>query len=105
MSVQRLDRTLAAYRIGDPHGTYPIFDATGSKRYPGRWNDGATPVIYASRHYSTAMLEKLVVDEQRPRKRSGMCYDEHMHMIFRQVPTCVRTVSTPGPTRMNRLRF
>lgn len=60
MSVQRLDRTLAAYRIGYPHGTYPIFDATGSKRYPGRWNDSATPVIYASRHYSTAMLEKLV---------------------------------------------
>jgi hypothetical protein len=32
---------------------------TGSKLYPGRWNDNATPVIYASRRYSTAMLEKL----------------------------------------------
>lgn len=60
MSVQRLDRTLTAYRIGDPHGDYPIFDSTGSKHYPGRWNDRTAPVIYASRHYSTAMLEKLV---------------------------------------------
>lgn len=60
MSVQRLDRTLIAYRIGDPDGNYPIFDAAGSRLYPGRWNDADTPVIYASEHYSTAMLEKLV---------------------------------------------
>lgn len=60
MSVQRLDRTLRAYRIGDPNGEFSIYDATGSERYPGRWNDAATPVIYGSEHYSTAMLEKLV---------------------------------------------
>jgi len=57
---QRLDRSLGAYRIGDPDGAYPIFDATGSKLYPGRWNTPASPMIYASEHYSTAMLEKLV---------------------------------------------
>ncbi|MQM38785.1 hypothetical protein KBTX_02805 [wastewater metagenome] len=60
MSVQRLDRTLTAYRIGDPDGDYPIYDATGSRRYPGRWNTATAPVIYACEHYSTAMLEKLV---------------------------------------------
>jgi len=60
VSAQRLDRTLVAYRIGDPEGDHPIFDATGSRLYPGRWNDADTPVIYASEHYSTAMLEKLV---------------------------------------------
>ena len=60
MTVQRLDRTLTAYRIGDPTGEYPIFDATGSTIHPGRWNGANTPVIYASEHYSTAMLEKLV---------------------------------------------
>ncbi|HLB30494.1 MAG TPA: RES domain-containing protein [Gammaproteobacteria bacterium] len=60
MSIQRLDRTLTAYRIGDPDGDHPIFDATGSRLYPGRWNDSDTQVIYASEHYSTAMLEKLV---------------------------------------------
>lgn len=48
------------YRIGDPAGTYPIYDATGSKLFPGRWNESPSPMIYTSEHYSTAMLEKLV---------------------------------------------
>jgi RES domain-containing protein len=60
MPPQRLDRVLKAYRIGDPAGAHPIFDPTGSKLYPGRWNTAASPMIYASEHYSTAMLEKLV---------------------------------------------
>lgn len=60
MSAQILDRTLTAYRIGDPAGAHPIFDATGSKLWPGRWNTSASPVIYTSEHYSTAVLEKLV---------------------------------------------
>jgi RES domain-containing protein len=60
VTAQKLDRVLTGYRIGDPDGAYPIFDATGSKLFPGRWNTADTPMIYASRHYSTAMLEKLV---------------------------------------------
>jgi len=60
VTAQVLDRVLKCYRIGDPAGAYPIFDATGSKLYRGRWNTPASPVIYASEHYSTAMLEKLV---------------------------------------------
>lgn len=56
---QRLDRTLVCYRIGDPNGEFPIYDARGSVLFPGRWNDFETPVIYAGEHYSTAMLEKL----------------------------------------------
>lgn len=59
MSAQILDRILTAYRIGDPGGTYPIFDATGSKLGPGRWNTAVSPMIYTGEHYSTAMLEKL----------------------------------------------
>ena len=59
MRAQRLDRTLTAYRIGDPNGDYAIFDATGSTIHPGRWNDSEHPVIYSGEHYSTAMLEKL----------------------------------------------
>jgi RES domain-containing protein len=60
VTAQRLDRVLTAFRIGDPDGAYPIFDATGSRLAPGRWNTAASPMIYNSQHYSTAMLEKLV---------------------------------------------
>lgn len=60
MRAQTLDRVLTAYRIGDPDGEHPIFDATGSGLAPGRWNTSSSPMIYTSEHYSTAMLEKLV---------------------------------------------
>lgn len=35
-------------------------DSEGARLYPGRWNMPASPVIYTSEHYSTAMLVKLV---------------------------------------------
>jgi RES domain-containing protein len=60
VTSQILDRTLSAYRIGDPAGAYPIFDATGSTIAPGRWNTPGSPVIYSAEHYSTALLERLV---------------------------------------------
>lgn len=60
MTAQVLDRTLTSFRIGDPGGAYPIFDATGSTIAPGRWNTPGSPLIYTSDHYSTALLEKLV---------------------------------------------
>ncbi|WP_353843405.1 RES domain-containing protein, partial [Mesorhizobium sp.] len=53
MTAQTLDRTLSSFRIGDPAGTYPIFDATGSTIAPGRWNTPGSPIIYTSEHYST----------------------------------------------------
>jgi RES domain-containing protein len=60
VTAQILDRTLTAFRIGDPGGAYPIFDSTGSTLAPGRWNTPESPLIYSSEHYSTALLEKLV---------------------------------------------
>lgn len=60
MTAQILDRVLTCFRIGDPQGEHPIYSAAGSKLFPGRWNDSEHPVVYASQHYSTAMLEKLV---------------------------------------------
>jgi RES domain-containing protein len=58
--VPQTDRVLSCYRIGDPNGAHPIYDAEGARLYPGRWNTHSSPVIYTSQHYSTAMLEKLV---------------------------------------------
>lgn len=60
MSVRRLPEPLTAYRIGDPAGEFPIWDDGGAKRASGRWHEAGAGVIYASEHYSTAMLEKLV---------------------------------------------
>jgi RES domain-containing protein len=60
VTPQKLDRIIECYRIGDPDGAFPIFDPTGSKLAPGRWNTPKSPIIYAAEHYSTAMLEKLV---------------------------------------------
>ena len=51
---------LTAYRIGDPEGEFPIWDNSGARLSSGRWHEAGAPVIYASEHYSTAMLEKLV---------------------------------------------
>ena len=59
MSTQILDRIITCFRIGDPKGEFPIYDARGSTMYPGRWNTADTPVVYAAEHYSGAMLEKL----------------------------------------------
>ncbi len=60
MTPQKLDRVLTCCRISDPAGSHPIFDATASTLYAGRWNTATSPVLYTSEHYSTAMLEKLV---------------------------------------------
>jgi RES domain-containing protein len=60
VTPQLLDRGLTCFRIGDPAGSFPIFDATGSTIAPGRWNTAGSPLIYTSEHYSTALLEKLV---------------------------------------------
>ena len=92
MSAQTLDRVLTAYRIGDPAGLYPIFDATGSKLWPGRWNTAASPVIYASEHYSTAMLEKLVHGNGR--------MPPNQHWISLTIPAASPTrCSQPRTTR------
>jgi RES domain-containing protein len=60
VSAQLTDRVLTCFRIGDPDGAHPIYDSEGARLYPGRWNTAASPIIYTSEHYSTAMLEKLV---------------------------------------------
>ncbi len=57
---RKLEAPMEVYRIGDPKGAYPIYSVEGARRVDGRWHRKGQKVIYASHHYSTAMLEKLV---------------------------------------------
>jgi RES domain-containing protein len=57
---RRLPEPMAVYRIGDPEGSFPIYSVEGARRAGGRWHRKGQEVIYASEHYSTALLEKLV---------------------------------------------
>ncbi|MEM1381232.1 MAG: RES domain-containing protein [Pseudomonadota bacterium] len=58
--IRKLPETWTAFRIGDPYGTWPIWDDGGARKSAGRWHEAGAGVIYAARYYSTAMLEKLV---------------------------------------------
>jgi RES domain-containing protein len=78
MNAQKTDRVLTCYRIGDPSGAFPIFDAEGARLYPGRWNTHTSPLIYTSEHYSTAMLEKLV--------HANMVLPANQHFIEITIP-------------------
>jgi RES domain-containing protein len=93
MTVQKTDRVLTCYRIGDPDGTFPIYDAEGARLYPGRWNTPASPIIYTSEHYSTAMLEKLV--------HANLVLPANQHFIAITIPNSVsyevfQTAAHPG---------
>lgn len=57
---RRLSEPLRAFRIGDPEGRWRIYSADGARSVHGRWHRRGDRVIYASEHYSTAMLEMLV---------------------------------------------
>ena len=46
-----------AYRIGHWSGRHPVFSAVGATLFGGRWHTVGQRVIYASAHYSTALLE------------------------------------------------
>ena len=48
------------FRIGDGEGRFPVWSVEGARRVAGRWHRVGDEVIYASEHYSTALLEKLV---------------------------------------------
>jgi len=93
MSTQKTDRVLTCYRIGDPEGAFPIYDAEGARLYPGRWNTHKSPVIYASEHYSTALLEKLV--------HANLVMPANQHFIEITIPNGVpyeifQTAAHPG---------
>ena len=60
MRPRTLPEPMRAYRIGDPAGQFPVWSTEGAKRTSGRWHEAGDAVIYASEHYSTALLEKLV---------------------------------------------
>ena len=93
MSVQKTDRILTCYRLGDPGGQFPIYDAEGARLYPGRWNTHSSPIIYTSEHYSTAMLEKLI--------HANLVMPANQHYIAITIPNGVsyevfQTAAHPG---------
>ncbi|MDE0350540.1 MAG: RES domain-containing protein [Gammaproteobacteria bacterium] len=60
MTVRVLREVTRAYRIGDPNGRFSVWSTEGAQQLAARWHDVGEEVIYASEHYSTALLEKLV---------------------------------------------
>lgn len=54
-----LTRAVTLWRIGDPEGTYPIWNGAGAAAYAGRWNHPGQPVIHAATSYPLALLEVL----------------------------------------------
>ena len=60
MNPRALPATMRAFRIGDPKGQFPMWSPEGATRVSGRWHQAGAEVIYASKNYSTAMLENLV---------------------------------------------
>ena len=71
---RKLVENMVAYRIGDPKGAYPVYSAAGARLVQGRWHAAGQEVIYCSRSYSTALLERLVNSSGRLPKRQ--CYLE-----------------------------
>jgi RES domain-containing protein len=93
MTPQKTNRVLNCYRIGNPNGAFPIYDAQGARLYPGRWNTHTSPIIYTSEHYSAAMLEKLV--------HANLVLPPNQHYICITIPNGVsyevfQTASNPG---------
>ena len=60
MTTRVLREATRAYRIGDHDGRFSVWSTEGARRLAGRWHELGEEVIYASEHYSTALLEKLV---------------------------------------------
>ena len=60
MSPRVLPEATRAFRIGDLDGRFPVWSTEGAMQVAGRWHRRGDEVIYASEHYSTALLEKLV---------------------------------------------
>jgi RES domain-containing protein len=58
--MAKLPAPMRTFRIGDPHGLFPIYSGKGAALTEGRWHEKGQEVIYSSEHYSLAMLEKLV---------------------------------------------
>lgn len=81
MTSRRLDKSLRAYRMGDPAGEHPVYSGDGSRRYPGRWNERGQALIYASEHYSTALLETLARTGEMP---------PNQHYVQIDIPAGVR---------------
>jgi RES domain-containing protein len=51
---------ITAWRIVLPRHAADAFSGEGARRYPGRWNQRGTPMVYAAGSLSLAAMEMLV---------------------------------------------
>lgn len=51
---------ITSWRIVQPRHLPTAFDGLGAGRYPGRWNERGTPIVYTACSLSLAALEMLV---------------------------------------------
>ena len=80
-----------------PNGEFPIYSSGGAARYPGRWHVVETPVIYASEHYSTAMLDMLASSGELPPNQGFQLMDASVSQGFtRQSKPAAPSVPRPS---------
>jgi RES domain-containing protein len=82
--VSQSKGAIETYRIADIR--HPIFDGTGAMLMGGRWNSPGHMMIYTSKTYSGAMLEKLV-------HSNGIMPKNHHSILIRGAEVSIEEVT------------
>ena len=84
--------TVRSYRIVKRKWQDSAFDGEGARRFPGRWNNRGTPMLYTASTRSLAILEILVHFE------AGDLFREHFVVFELAIPdACLLQLDTDLP--------